>query len=441
MQAKKLKVFLKSWGCQMNEYDTELIHAILANNGFVFVSNEQEADVVLLNTCSVRDTAERKIFGKIQEIRHQRNGKAVKIGILGCMATSQREDLLADRKSGIDFIVGPDSYRRLPDIIEKTVKDNQRLMDVTLTKEETYTGIDPLRESPVNAWVAIMRGCDNFCSFCVVPFTRGRERSRSPEDIYSEIRAAAGKGMPQVTLLGQNVNSYHSGETRFPELIEKISALPGVRRIRFMSPHPKDFPDRLLDIMAANQNICKHIHLPLQAGNNRILELMNRQYNREDYLDLVKRIRQSLPSVTLTTDIIVGFPTETDAEYLDTFRLMMEVAFDSAFIFKYSERKDTAAAGKYQDDVPENTKTERIVKLNQLQKEISLKKNHDLVGTVQQILIEQKGTERSEQDYQGRNDGNKLVIVPQGKFRVGDVISVKIQEATANILKGTTVGD
>lgn len=443
------KVMILTWGCQMNEYDSELIRSILDHAGFVCAADEDSADVILLNTCSVRESAVRKIYGKVHEIHHKRNGRPVKIGILGCMATSQKEELLNNRRLDIDFIAGPDSYRRLPEIIENSISLSQKAMDISLSKKETYSGVNPKRESSVNAWIAIMRGCDNFCSFCVVPYARGRERSRTPQEILDEIEQAAVKGFKQVTLLGQNVNSYkrdysdsekdyadsEKDYTDFVGLLEKITQIQGIERIRFLAPHPKDFPERLLVLIAGNPKICKHIHLPLQSGNGRILGLMNRGYAREDYLALVHKMRKAIPGVALTTDIIVGFPTETDEEFQDTYGLMKDVEFDSAFIFKYSPRKGTAAAKKFPDDVSEVQKTKRIVSLNHLQNRISFKINQSYVGRVEKVLIEQQGTPRSKSQIQGRTDSNKIVILPSGKHCLGDLVDVKITDATVHVLK------
>ena len=363
----------------MNEYDSELVKSILIDAGYEFTPDELAADIVMLNTCSVRENAHRKVYGNIHEIRHRRQGKAVLIGILGCMATGLRKELLEDKKLALDFVVGPDSYKRLPHILRALEQEHQQGYDVTLSEFETYADIYPTRTDGVNAWVAVMRGCNNFCSFCIVPFTRGRERSRSVENIIAEVERLAGEGFKQVTLLGQNVNSYHHEGKNFARLLEAVARVDGIKRIRFTSPHPKDFPDDLIRVMAEDPKICKQIHLPLQAGNDRVLELMGRGYTGKEFIALVCKIRQSCPSITLSTDVIVGFPTETDAEFEDTVRVMREVEFDSAFMFKYSVRPNTKAARDLKDDVPEDKKTGRIVRLNVMQTDISLKKNQLLI--------------------------------------------------------------
>jgi len=431
------KVFLETYGCQMNEYDSQLIRSILKKENYEFVADEQKADIVLLNTCSVREHAHRRVYGRVHNIRHVRGkDNPVMIGILGCMATGLRQDLLDDRSLRIDFIAGPDSYKRLPQLIREAADENRKSYDVTLSEFETYSDITPSRTQGLNAWIAVMRGCDNFCTFCVVPYTRGRERSRSPENVVNEVRRLVTEGFKQVTLLGQNVNSYRYGNYDFAFLLDEVSRVEGIKRIRFTSPHPKDFPDRLLDLMALNPKICKHIHLPLQAGNNRVLDMMNRSYSKEEYLELVDKIRAKIPNIALTTDIIVGFPTETDTEFEDTLKVVAQAQFDSAFSFKYSERQGTIASKKYPDDVPETVKTQRILRLNKIQNEITYKKNQAHIGQECEILIEPATQDKSSQNSVGRTDTNKLVILSQSGYKIGDTVKVKITDATPHALKG-----
>jgi tRNA-2-methylthio-N6-dimethylallyladenosine synthase len=425
----------------MNEYDTELVRSILARAGYEFVRDELSADVVMLNTCAIRENAHRKVYGRVHEIKHLRNGSAsaVKIGILGCMATNLRTDLLENKHLDIDFIAGPDSYKRLPDLIAEAFRTGEKQFDLTLSEFETYSDVYPTRQEGINAWIAVMRGCNNFCTFCVVPYTRGRERSRAVDQVTAEVERLMAEGFKQVTLLGQNVNSYAHNGADFADLLEAVSRVEGIQRIRFTSPHPKDFPDKLLNVVAHNLKVCKHIHLPLQAGNDRVLDLMSRTYTCEEFLGIAAKIRRVSPGIVLTTDIIVGFPTETDAEFADTVRILEEVQFDSAFIFKYSERKNTIASRKLPDDIPEAIKTERIVHLNEIQRTISLKKNQAHIGEVHSVMIERQGTSRSADDLQGRTDGNKLVIFPPGPsedFRIGQLIPVTITDATPHVLKG-----
>ena len=446
-EQKKLTFTIETYGCQMNSYDSELVCSILAKANYVLVSTEEEADVVLLNTCAIREHAHQKVYNRIHEIKRGHNGNPVMIGILGCMATNLRTDLLENRRLDIDFIAGPDSYKRLPALIRECLGDEGRgtrderrkIFDVTLSEFETYSDVYPRRERGVNAWLAVMRGCNNFCTFCVVPYTRGRERSRSVENVVEETRRLAGEGFKQVTLLGQNVNSYHCEDRDFADLLEAVSGVEGIKRIRFTSPHPKDFPDKLLEVVARNPKVCKHIHLPVQSGNNRILELMDRTYTKEEYLALAGKIRVQCPSIALTTDIIVGFPSETDEEFRDTVALMQDVEFDAAFIFKYSERKGTIAARKYPDNVPESVKTERIVHLNEVQKAISLKKNRAHIGQMHEILIESQGSKRSADESQGRTDGNKIVTLTRGCFALGEFVAVRVTEASAHTLKGVAI--
>lgn len=431
-----MKVYIETYGCQMNTYDSELVQSILFADGFQEVSDVQEADVLLMNTCAVREHASHRVLARIGEIRHNRSGAPLLIGVLGCMASGLKQKLLETPNSPIDFLAGPDSYRRLPDLIRQASRKKQQLHDVLLSKIETYEDIYPQRQAGVNAWIAIMRGCNNFCSFCVVPYSRGRERSRSVAGILAETRRLVAEGYPQVTLLGQNVNSYHSQGIDFAGLLEQVSTVTGLRRVRFTSPHPKDFPRALLRVMRDNPGVCKHIHLPLQAGNDRVLSLMRRTYGKQQFLDLAAEIQEALPGIVLTTDVIVGFPTETDAEFADTVEVMETVRFDSAFIFKYSERPGTLAAKKYPDDVSEEVKTQRIVRLNNLQKEISLARHQQRIGSVEQVLIERQGSKKSAEEVQGRTDGHLLVILPAGAGRPGDFIQARITEATAHVLKG-----
>ncbi|MCK5076417.1 MAG: tRNA (N6-isopentenyl adenosine(37)-C2)-methylthiotransferase MiaB, partial [Calditrichia bacterium] len=412
MKIKKVfKVYIETYGCQMNEYDTELIKTILKEDDYEFVNTPEEAELVLLNTCSVRENANRKVYNRIHRIRHLHKNKNVKFGILGCMATNFKEKLIKDKHLKIDLVAGPDSYKRLPGLLENIDEKNHKGYDTTLSKIETYEEIYPTRLAGVNAYIAVMRGCDNFCTFCVVPYARGRERSRSVESVVNETKKLVVDGFPQVTLLGQNVNSYTHDGNFFANLLEEVSRVENIKRIRFTSPHPKDFPMDLLKIIAEKPNVCKQIHLPLQAGSTRILDLMNRTYTQKDFLDLVDEIKKQVPDVVLSTDIIIGFPTETDEEFEDTFKLMKKVQFDSAFIFKYSERENTVAARKFPDDISGEVKKERIIRLNALQKAISLKKNEAHIGQIHEVLIEQKGTKRNENEWQGRNDGNKIVLL------------------------------
>jgi tRNA-2-methylthio-N6-dimethylallyladenosine synthase len=441
-------VYITTYGCQMNEYDSELVRSILGSAGYGVVSDEVEADIILLNTCSVRENAHRKVYGNIHEIRHRRKGRPVVIGILGCMATGLRKELLEDKSLALDLVVGPDSYKRLPEILKGllgdpsprpagSAQDDDRPIgyDVTLSEFETYADVYPTRTGGVNAWVAVMRGCNNFCSFCIVPFTRGRERSRSAASIIDEVKRLADEGFKQVTLLGQNVNSYHHDGRDFASLLENVSRVSGIERVRFTSPHPKDFPESLIRVLADDPKVCKQVHLPLQAGNDRVLEVMNRHYTGKEFVELVGRLRKACPTLALSTDVIVGFPTETDVEFEDTMRVMKEVCFDNAFMFKYSVRPNTKAAREMKDDVSEAKKTERIVRLNKMQTDISLEKNKALVGQVQRVMMEETGKIKGGSVF-GRNDANKVVTLPYGNFVPGQMVDVRIIRATPHQLKG-----
>ncbi len=435
---KKPQVFLETYGCQMNEYDSELVRTILKKENYEFVPKEQEADIVMLNTCAIREHAHRKVYGRVHAIRHARNGKPVMIGILGCMATNLRQELFQDRSLKIDFIAGPDSYKRLPALIDEAVVDGKKSFDVTLSEFETYADVYPSRKEGVNAWIAVMRGCNNFCTFCVVPYTRGRERSRPVTNVVEEVKRLADDGFKQVTLLGQNVNSYRHEEDDFASLLEEVSKVKGIERIRFTSPHPKDFPDRLIDVVAQNPKVCNQIHLPLQSGNDRVLEMMDRTYTRQEFMGLVDNMRKRVSNLVLSTDVIVGFPTETEEEFEDTLSLIRQVEFDSAFTFKYSQRKGTIASKKYPDDVLEETKTERIMRLNDIQKEITYQKNRAHIGETHTILLEPATHTKSKNEMVGRTDGNKLVIVTTpaaSTHKVGDMVQVRITDATPHALK------
>jgi tRNA-2-methylthio-N6-dimethylallyladenosine synthase len=433
------KIFLETYGCQMNEYDSELVKAILKKENYEFVPKEGDADIVMLNTCAIRENAHRKVYGRVHNIRHARKGKPVMVGILGCMATNLRQEIFEDRSLKIDFIAGPDSYKRLPQLIKEASGDEgTKAFDVTLSEFETYSDITPSRKEGANAWIAVMRGCNNFCTFCVVPYTRGRERSRSVENVIEEVKQLAAEGFKQVTLLGQNVNSYEHEGKDFADLLEAVSKVDGIERIRFTSPHPKDYPDRFLDLMADNPKICKQIHIPLQAGNNRVLDMMNRTYTKEEFLGLVDKMRKRIPGVVLSTDIIVGFPTETDEEFEDTVDVMNKVQFDFAFMFKYSERKGTVASKKFPDDVSDEKKTERINRIVALQKEVALRTNQADIGKVETIMIDNL-VALDNTAIAGRTDGGKLVFIPKSSYKLGDMVTVKIMDATPHALKGEKV--
>ncbi|TAK06242.1 MAG: tRNA (N6-isopentenyl adenosine(37)-C2)-methylthiotransferase MiaB [Candidatus Manganitrophaceae bacterium] len=432
-----MKVYLETYGCQMNEYDSELIRSILAPHGHEITMAVEEAEVVLINTCAIRENAHRKIYGRLDMLRPLKKEKErFVVGVLGCMAQNLKEELFDHPV--VNLIVGPDSYRSLPKLIDEVIGTDRQEIEAYLSEYETYSDIAPTRVEGVNAWVAIMRGCDNFCTFCVVPYTRGRERSRSIENILSEVRSLAEKGYRQVTLLGQNVNSYRDEGAGFADLILKAADVPGIERVRFTSPHPKDFPRPLLEAIASHPNICKHIHLPVQAGSDRILDLMARTYTRKEYLRLVEEIRRLIPGIALTTDLIVGFPTETEDDFQETAGLYKDCRFDSAYIFKYSERKGTIASRKYPDDVPPEVKTDRIVRLIDLQRAISLEKNRAKIGRALEVMIDGEA-ERRPGHQMGKTEGNTTVVFPRTAFGPGATVSVQIDDVSSNTLYGRPV--
>lgn len=436
-EAAARRYYIETYGCQMNEYDSELVRSILGRSGFAEVTEPEKAEVVMINTCSVREHAHNRVFGRLQRLQHLRRDRRFVVGILGCMAQNQKLDLL-DNSIYVDFIAGPDSYRELPGLIGEALHGNGRGAAIDLSEFETYDDIYPERREGVNAWIAVMRGCDNFCTFCVVPYTRGRERSRSVESVVEETRKLVGEGYTQVTLLGQNVNSYvHDGRS-FADLMRAVADVPGIRRVRFTSPHPKDFPADLLEIISSHPRICEHVHLPLQAGSDRILEMMRRKYTASDFVELADRIREKVPGVVLTTDIILGFPTETREEFEQTLEVMERVRFDSAFIFNYSERRGTVAKRRWRDDVPSKEKKHRITRANELQKKISLEQNKRHIDEIHEILVEAP-SRRDDRQWFGRNDGNKMVVFDGADQKAGDYIDVRITGATPNTLKGEIV--
>ena len=442
--ASTYRVYIETFGCQMNEYDTELVRSLLKAEGFSFTDDKERADVVLMNTCAIRENAHNKVYGHLADLKAIKRQRSLVIGVLGCMAQNLKKELM-EAESIVDVLVGPDSYRQLPGLITQAIESQengcaQKGIAVDLSEYETYQDIMPERTEGMNAWIAVMRGCDNFCTFCVVPYTRGRERSRDPRGIIQEAEHLASNGYKQVTLLGQNVNSYQFEDWDFARLITAVADLPGIERVRFTSPHPKDFPPALLDVVAGHPNICKHIHLPLQAGNDRILQLMNRTYSRKDYLALVEDMRRRRSDIALTTDIICGFCTETEEEFLDTYRVVREVGYHAAFILKYSERNNTIAARKYPDDLPETVKSDRVTRLVELQKAISLEKNREMIGRTVLVLVEGDAKKSSAQ-WMGRTDGNITVVCEKrgSGIRPGDLIPITITRVSATTLFGEEI--
>lgn len=461
------RLFLESYGCQMNFSDSEIVASILTGNGFATTADFREADVIFINTCAIRDNAEQKVRTRLQDFKRiKKENPALVVGVLGCMAERLKSKFLEEEKL-VDIVAGPDAYRDLPALIQK-VESGHKAINVLLSREETYADISPVRlgSNGVTAFISIMRGCDNMCSFCVVPFTRGRERSRDPESIVAEARALFEDGYREVTLLGQNVDSYlwwGGGQkkeldaqtvqdalrhrlpeneqkrfTTFADLLEMVASVHPDLRIRFSTSNPRDMTDAVLHAMARHENICKYIHLPVQSGNSRILEKMNRGYTREEYMQRVEAIRNILPDCGISTDIISGFCSETEEEHRDTLSLMKWAGYDFSYMFKYSERPGTAAEKKFEDDIPEEVKGRRLQEIVNLQQELSASKTHAAVGRTFRVLIEGVSKKSGEMLF-GRNSQNTVVVFPAGDLKKGDYVNVKVNRCTATTLIGDVV--
>lgn len=446
------KLYLESYGCQMNFSDSEIVASILVKSGYSTTRNPESASVILMNTCSIRDNAEQRIKNKLRQYQKQKkNNPGLVIGILGCMAERLKKQLLEDEKL-VDLVAGPDAYRELPNLIQE-VDSGQKAINVLLSRDETYADISPIRlgKNGVTSYISIMRGCDNMCSFCVVPFTRGRERSRDPYTIVQEAKELFENGYREVTLLGQNVNSYRWNITKkneiiepekptvsFAELLEMVAQVNPLLRVRFSTSHPKDMTDDVLEVISKYNNLCKYIHLPVQSGNSDVLKRMNRGYDREWYLERIAAVKRILPEASLSTDIITGFCGETEQEHNDTISLMKEVGFDFSYMFFYSERPKTLAERKFKDDIPEEIKKARLNEVQALQHEMSFINNQKTIGTKCEVLVE--GTsKRSEDEVYGRNSQNLTVIVPKGNLKPGDYVKVKITEVTSATAKGEPI--
>ena len=421
----------------MNEYDSELVAGLLEKQNYTRADSSAEAQLILLNTCSVREHAEDKIHARLGNLKvfKDRDPK-VKIGVLGCMAQNLKEDLLKS-KPYVDIILGPDSYRRLPDLLSQYETSAGNIIDTKLSRMEVYEDLFPARREGINAWISIMRGCDKFCTFCIVPFTRGRERSRSVESVVNEVRQIRDDGFKEVTLLGQNVNSFQHEGRSFHELLLEVAKIDGIERIRYTSPHPQDFDDDLLRVHKENAKVCNHIHFPLQAGSDRVLERMNRTYTKQHFLDLAGRMRNEIPGIAISTDMIVGFPGETEADFQETLDVMTQIRFDTAFTFKYSSRPGTKAA-EFEDTVPEDEKQDRLERMIALQREHTLVRNRQHVGETLEILVE-KDSKKSEKQHQGRTRSNKIVIFDKAGEKPGDIVKVEITDAQGITLFGHIV--
>jgi tRNA-2-methylthio-N6-dimethylallyladenosine synthase len=448
----KKKLYLESYGCQMNFSDSEVVASILAQDGYETTRNMDEADVILLNTCSIRDNAEQRVRNRLTEFKIKKeNNPELVVGILGCMAERLKKNLLEEEKL-VDLVAGPDAYRDLPNLIEE-VGTGQKAVNVLLSRDETYADISPVRldQGGIAAFVTIMRGCDNMCSFCVVPFTRGRERSRDPHTIVEECKDLYSRGYREVTLLGQNVDSYRwnissKGQvknpeeptTNFAQLMEMVALVSPDLRVRFSTSHPKDMTDDVLEIMAKYENICPYIHLPVQSGNTDVLYRMNRGYTREWYMERIESIKHMIPNCAISTDVITGFCGETEAEHQETLSLMDLVEYDFAYMFKYSERPKTLAERRFEDDIPEDVKGRRLNEIIEKQLAHSLKSNQKQIGTVQKVLIE-GFSKRSEEHLCGRTGRNSMVVFPKETYQKAQYVMVRIDSCTSATLMGEAV--
>ncbi len=442
MTAKKL--YIETYGCQMNVADSEVVASVMGDRGFTITEQYADADAILVNTCSVRDNAEKKIWNRLSFFKSlkKKNPKLV-VGLIGCMAERIGEELI--EKKTVDLVAGPDAYRDLPFLYDKA-SHGQNAVNVELTIDETYDSIIPRRigEEHITGFVSITRGCNNFCTYCIVPYTRGRERSRDPKDILNEVQALIDRGTKEVTLLGQNVNSYvwHPEATRkpikFPDLLEMVAKVSPTLRVRFTTSHPKDLSDKLLKVMVANPNICRHIHLPVQSGSSAILKKMNRKYDSEWYLGRIKSIREALPECGITTDIFCGFCSETEEDHQQSLQLMEAVRFDTSFMFKFSMRPGTYAADHFEDDVPEEVKARRLDEIIQLQNRLSRESNLRDIGKMVVVLAEGI-SKKKKSEFFGRSSENKVVVFPNKDIQIGDFVRVKILACTQTTLIGEVV--
>lgn len=454
----KKKLFIESYGCQMNFSDSEIVASILADQGYNTTQNLEEADLVLVNTCSIRDKAEQTVRKRLEKYNAVKKiNPGMKVGVLGCMAERLKSKFLEEEKI-VDMVIGPDAYKDIPNLLAE-VEEGRDAINVILSKEETYGDIAPVRlnSNGVTAFVSITRGCDNMCTFCVVPFTRGRERSREPKSIIEEIQDLSNKGFKEVTLLGQNVDSYlwYGGGLKkdydkatemqkatavdFAQLLDTCATQFPKMRFRFSTSNPQDMHDEVLHVMAKHHNVCKYIHLPVQSGSTRILKEMNRQHTREEYMELVDRIYKIVPGISLSQDMITGFPTETEEDHQDTLSLMDYVKYDFGYMFAYSERPGTLAARKLEDDVPEEVKKRRLQEIVDLQQRIALEQTKRFVGQTVEVLIE-KSSKKSDEHWSGRNSQNTTVVFNKEDYKVGDFVNVKITDCTSATLIGEAIG-
>jgi tRNA-2-methylthio-N6-dimethylallyladenosine synthase len=455
----KKKLFIESYGCQMNFSDSEVVASILATNGYNTTSVLEEADLVLVNTCSIRDKAEQTVRKRLEQYNSvkRKHNPAMKVGVLGCMAERLKDKFLEEEKI-VDLVVGPDAYKDLPNLLEE-VEAGRNAINVILSREETYADVAPVRlqSNGVSAFVSITRGCDNMCTFCVVPFTRGRERSREPQSVMDEVRDLYERGFKEVTLLGQNVDSYlwYGGGLKkdfakatgmqkatavdFAQLLDMVAAAFPKMRIRFSTSNPQDMHEEVLHVIAKHGNVCKHIHLPVQSGSDRMLREMNRQHTREEYMRLIDKIYSIIPGCAITQDMIAGFPTETEEDHKDSLSLMEYVKYDFGYMYAYSERPGTLAARKMEDDVPEQTKIRRLMEIVGLQRQHSLFRSQEYIGITVEVLIE-KPSKKSDADFSGRNSQNVTVVFPRENYKIGDFVNVEITSCTSGTLIGKAIG-
>lgn len=438
------KLYIETYGCQMNVADSEVVASVMADKGYEITEDQNKADAIFINTCSVRDNAEQRVWGRLNLFNsYKKKKKDLIIGMIGCMAERLADELL--EKKVVDLVAGPDAYRDLPYLIDKA-NEGEAAINVELSLNETYDSLVPkrLHSESISGFVTITRGCNNFCTYCIVPYTRGRERSRDPQDILNEVADLASKGYKEITLLGQNVNSFKwqpEGETRpvrFPDLLKMVAKSQPGMRVRFSTSHPKDISDRLLRTIAETPNICNHIHLPVQSGSSSVLKRMNRKYDRDWYMKRISAIKEIIPGCGITTDVFCGFCGESEEEFQETLSLMQWVGYDSAFMFKYSERPGTYAAKHLNDDVPEEVKSERLTRIIELQKQLSLDSNKRDVGKIFEVLVE-GNSKKSENELSGRNEQNKMVVFPRENYQKGDIVKVKIEGYTQTTLLGKAV--
>ena len=434
---KEMKVFIETYGCQMNVADSELVASVLKNRKFDLVNDIDNADIIIFNTCSVRQHAEDRVIGRINnEMSRKRSKKNLKIGVIGCMAQRLGERL-QELNSSIDFIVGTDQYKNLPEIIMNLLENPKFSSNTIVNNREIYEDLYPIHSGKYNAFITIMRGCNNFCSYCIVPYVRGRERSRDVKDVLNDVHKAGEQGFKDVTLLGQNVNSYDFKEINFAELLKRVNKTETIRRIRFVTSHPKDLSDEVIEVMAESKKVCEHLHLAMQSGDDEILQTMNRGYTAEHFYNIVQKLGVAMPEIAITTDVIAGFPGETNEQFQRTYDLMKKIKFDYAFTFKFSPREGTKAA-EFNEQIPEEIRLERLQRLINLQQDITSKKYKEQIGKIKEIYVE-KVSKKAEDELSGKSRDFKITVFKGEKSLIGKFVNVKITDATGWTLKGVLI--